>query len=85
MLKKDILDLIESFELEISKYNDNENLDNDMQYIYFIEKEVKNANDSELQLIYKKLISTIGIIRFKYGFESEIIKINPNFKELQTT
>lgn len=85
MLKKDILDLIESFEIETFKYNDNENLDNDMQYIYSIEKEVKNANDSELQLIYKKIISTIGIIRFKYGFESEIIKINPNFKELQTT
>lgn len=85
MLKKDILDLIESFEIETFKYNDNEILDNDMQYIYSIEKEVKNANDSELQLIYKKLISTIGIIRFKYGFESEIIKINPNFKELQTT
>lgn len=85
MLKKDILDLIESFEIETFKYNDNENLDNDMQYIYSIEKEVKNANDSELQLIYKKIISTIGIIRFKYGLESEIIKINPNFKELQTT
>ena len=85
ILKKDILDLIESFELETFKYNDNENLDNDMQYIYSIEKEVKNANDSELQLIYKKLISTMGVIRFKYGFESEIIKINPNFKELQTT
>ena len=81
MLKKDILDLIESFEIETFKYNDNENLDNDMQYIYSIEKEVKNANDSELQLIYKKIISTIGIIRFKYGFESEIIKINPNFKD----
>ena len=63
MLKKDILDLIESFEIETFKYNDNENLDNDMQYIYSIEKEVKNANDSELQLIYKKIISTTGIIR----------------------
>ena len=82
---QDILDLIESFEIETFKYNDNENLDNDMQYIYSIEKEVKKANETELQLIYKKLISTIGIIRFKYGFESEIIKNNPNFKELQTT
>ena len=40
MLKKDILDLIESFEIETFKYNDNENLDNDMLYIYSIDKEV---------------------------------------------
>ena len=59
MLKKDILDLIESFEIETFKYNDNENLDNDMQYIYSIEKEVKKANETELQLIYKKIIDDL--------------------------
>ena len=44
MLKKDILDLMEKFEAETWKYSDNDNLDNDMQYFYFIEKEIKNAD-----------------------------------------
>lgn len=39
MLKKDIVDLINKFEIETWKYNtDNDNLDKDMQYIYSIEK-----------------------------------------------
>ena len=43
MLKKDILDLMKKFEAETWKYSDNNNLDNDMQYFYSIEKEIKNA------------------------------------------
>lgn len=71
------------FEAETWKYSDNDNLDNDMQYIYSIEREIKNADESNLKLIYDKLISTMGIIRFKYGFESVIIKSNPELESLK--
>lgn len=83
MLKKDILDLMEKFEAETWKYSDNDNLDNDMQYFYSIEKEIKNADESNLKPIYDKLISIMGIIRFKYGFESIIINSNSKLEDLK--
>ena len=46
MLKKDILDLMEKFEAETWKYSDNDNLDNDMQYFYSIEKKIKKGDDT---------------------------------------
>ena len=83
MVKKDILNLIENFEKETWKYDDNDKLDNDMQYIYSIEKEIQNINETNLKPIFDKLISMIGIIRFKYGFESIIIKSNPELESLK--
>ena len=83
MLKKDILDLMEKFEAETWKYSDNDNLDNDMQYFYSIEKEIKNTDESNLKHIYDKLISIMGIIRFKYGFESIIINSNSELEGLK--
>lgn len=83
MLKKDILDLMEKFEAETWKYSDNDNLDNDMQYFYSIEKEIKNADESNLKPIYDKLTSIMGIIRFKYGFESIIINSNSELEDLK--
>ena len=83
MLKKDILDLINNFEMETWKYDDNDKLDNDMQYIYSIEKEIANANESDLKSIYDKLIALMGIIRFKYGFESIIVNNNSKLKNLK--
>lgn len=83
MLKKDILDLMEKFEAETWKYSDNDNLDNDMQYFYFIEKEIKNADESNLKPIYDKLTSIMEIIRFKYGFESIIINSNSELEDLK--
>lgn len=83
MLKKDILDLMEKFEAETWKYSDNNNLDNDMQYFYSIEKEIKNADESNLKPIYDKLTSIMGIIRFKYGFESIIINSNSELEDLK--
>ena len=83
MLKKDILDLMEKFEAETWKYSDNNNLDNDMQYFYSIEKEIKNADESNLKHIYDKLTSIMGIIRFKYGFESIIINRNSELEDLK--
>lgn len=85
MLKKDILDLIENFEMETWKYNTTDKLDNDMQYIYSIEKEITNANESDLKPIYDKLISMMEIIRFKHGFASIIISSNPELESLKKT
>ena len=84
MLKKDIVDLINKFEIETWKYNtDNDNLDKDMQYIYSIEKKINDVDESNIKLIYDKLISIIGMIRFKYGFESIIIKNNQELESLK--
>lgn len=83
MLKNDILDLIKNFEIETYKYNTTDKLDNDMQYIYYIEKEIKNTNESDLKLMYNKLISMIGIIRFKHGFESIVISSTPELENLK--
>lgn len=83
MLKKNILDLISNFEMETWKYNATDKLDNDMQYIYSIEKEITNANESDLKPIYDKLISMMGKIRFKHGFESIIIESNPELETLK--
>ena len=57
MLKKDILDLINTFEVETWKYVDNDKLDSDMQYIYSIEKEIQNVDEKNLKSIYDKLLS----------------------------
>ena len=83
MLKKDILDLINSFEAETWKYADNDKLDIDMQYIYDIEKEIQNAHEESLKPLYDKLLSMIGIIRYKYGFESIVISSNPKLADLK--
>ena len=45
MLKKDILDLINTFETETWKYVYNDKLDSDMQYIYSIEKEIQSVDE----------------------------------------
>ena len=84
MLKNDILNLIENFEMETYKYNTTDKLDNDMQYIYYyIKKEIKNTNEDDLKLMYNKLISMIGIIRFKHGFESIVISSIPELENLK--
>ncbi len=84
MLKKDILDLINNFEMETWKYNSTDKLGNDMQHIFSIEKEITNVNEFDLKTIYDKLISMMEIIRFKYGFESIIIS-KPELESLKKT
>lgn len=83
MTKENILNTINTFEKETWKYIENEELYNAMDYIYLIEKEVKNNNEINLNEVYNKLLSTIGIIRFKYGFENIIINSNPDLKDLK--
>lgn len=83
MLKNDILDLINNFEKETWKYNNTDKLDSDMQYIYSIEKEIQNTDENNLKLIYDKLMALMGIIRFKYGFESMIVDNNPELENLK--
>ena len=81
MLKQDLLTLIEKFIKETWKYNESDELDNDMEYVYRIESELKNNESVDLKQIYNKLLSVIGTIRFKYGFESTIINTNSDLKE----
>lgn len=84
MLKDKIIDLIYKFDRETWKYIDNEQLDNDMKYIFAIEKEIQDINDiTLLKSIYEKLLSMVGIIRFKYGFESMIISSNPELEPIK--
>ena len=83
MLKKDILDLINIFETETWKYVDNDKLDSDMQYIYSIEKEIQSVDEANLKSVYDRLLSMMGMIRFKYGFESMIINSNPELETLK--
>ncbi len=83
MLKKDILDLINSFEAETWKYKNSDNLDNDMQYIYSVENEIKKVNEENPKPLYDKLIALIGMIRFKYGFESVAVNTNPELENLK--
>jgi len=83
MLKKDILGLINNFEMETWKYTtDNDKLDSDMQYIYSVERELKDIDESNIKPIYDKLISLMGMIRFKHGFESIIINDNQELENL---
>ena len=86
MLKKAILDLINTFETETWKYVDyvdNDKLHSDMQYIYSIKKEIQGVDEANLKSVYDKLLSMMGIIRFKYGFESMIINSNPELENLK--
>ena len=82
MLKKDLIDLINKFETETWKYENSDGLEEDMEYIYSMENEIKNADESSLKTLYEKLTALIGVIRFKYGFEGIIIKSNPELKNL---
>ena len=81
MLKQDLLTLIDSFIKETWKYDFSDELDRDMGHIYRLEHELKKSDDIDLVQIYNKLLSVIGMIKFKYGYESKIIDSNSDLKE----
>ena len=83
MIKKDILDLISNFDEETWKYDTNSKLDNDMEYIYAMEREIQKMDDSNIKMAYDKLVALMGIIRFKYGFESIVINNSEELKDLK--
>lgn len=84
MLKQTLLDLINEFEKETWKYECNqEKLDQAMEYVYSIEKEIKKCDETNLQILYDKLTALIGIIRFKYGYESILINSLPKLESLK--
>ena len=82
MHKQVLLDLIESFTKETWKYKENDGLYIAMNYIYEIEFAIKTTDNLDLEETYNKLLAIIGIIKFKYGFESEILSKDSNLKEL---
>ena len=83
MLKRDIVKMINDFERETWKYDLSDKLDSDMQYIYSIESDLKNIDDSYIEQIHNKLMAMVGIIRFKYGFEFSIINTMPELEMLK--
>lgn len=82
MLKDDMLEVIEKFERETWKYDESHELDNDMSIIDKISQQIEQANDEELGMLFSKLKSIIGIMRYKYGFESKIINTNKELQEI---
>lgn len=75
--------MINDFESETWKYDSTDEFDSDMQYIYSIESDLKNVDDSYIEQIHNELIVMIGIIRFKHGFESSIINTMPELERLK--
>lgn len=85
MQKKDIVNLALTFERETWKWKhkDSVELCDAMEFIDTFLIEAKSADESSLKMIYDRLLSTIGIIRFKHGFESVIINDNPELEGLK--
>lgn len=83
MTKENVLNLISEFYKETWKYNASNELDSAMEYIYSIENELKTKEDLDLQLIYDRLKALMGVIRFRYGFESIIINSNPLLSDVK--
>ena len=83
MLKQDLLKLINEFTKETWKYEESDELDNDMEYIYSMEKEIKEADESSVKDLYEKLNALIEIIRLKHGYESVIIENSPPLDDLR--
>ena len=74
MLKEAILDIIITFEQETWYFDDNDKLSSDMECIYLIERKIKDIDEKDIRKSdYEKLLAMIGIIRFKYGYQSIII------------
>lgn len=85
MIKQDILELIDNFERETWKYEESDELYNDMEYIYRIQKDIEKNCELDLDFVSKKLLPLIGLIRYKYGFEHVIISSIPDLVKLNET
>ena len=83
MLKDELLDLISEFEKETWKYPESDELFNDMDYIYKIQRNIKKNEDIDLKQMYIKISSLIGMMRFKYGYEGMIVQSNPDLVNLK--
>lgn len=73
MERKDLLKLLEEFEKETWGYEETDELFNDMQLIYQLEKIIKKDVQTDINDLYQKIKLIIGIIRYKYGYESNVI------------
>ena len=85
MSKNEIIDLINSFSMETWQYEESDQLYNDMDYLVFMEKEIKKADENNLENLYNRLLSVIGLIRLKHGFESSIINNAPELESIKET
>ena len=83
MLKEELLNLISEFEKETWKYPESDELYNDMDYIYKIQRDIKKNESIDLKQMYAKISSLIGVMRFKYGYEGMIVQLNPDLNNLK--
>ena len=84
MTKDSLLELIDKFESETYQFKEQDDIyDGGLKYLYAIGREIQKSDGSNLEPLYNKIISIMGIIRFKYGFESEIISSCPDLQDLK--
>ena len=82
MLKDVIINLFYDFEMEYWKFSDGKD-PADIEYIYSLLPELNNLDESNIKPFYDKLVSIMGMIRFKSGFESMVINDNKDLSELK--
>ena len=82
MSKQNLLSIIEEFEKETWKYIESEQLQNDMMIIYKLENDIKKNDNLDINKIYEELNIIFGIIRYKYGYEREVIRKVPELSNL---
>lgn len=84
MHRRSLLNLINRFAMNASQYNEAEGLSDDIDYLYYYyDNEIKKEQSTDLKQYYDKLVSMIGTIKLKYGYESTIIKDDPDLKDLK--
>lgn len=82
MTKQDLLNVIEEFEKETWKYIETEQLQNDMMIIYKLENDIKKNDNLDINKTHEVLNNIFGVIRYKHGYEREIIRKVPQLSKL---
>lgn len=82
-IKSNMKSVIDKFYGQTFHYPDNDNLWNDMKYLYSMEEEIDTLDESNIDNFYEKLRARIDIIQLKYGFDKIVIDNNPELGNLK--
>ena len=81
MTKEELLNIIDKFDSEAYSYKDG--YETEMKYLYALGREINKSDETNLNPFYDRLVALIGMIKFKYGFESEIIASCPELYNVE--